>query len=242
MEPSINHNDVSITNEATTTVAQDSQTGTKETNIISSTATRFVLFPKLPPELRLKIWRYANKHRRSIRVQRLNTYYLDSSFPKFKYISHPPAVPLVNKEAYNEVMKSYGVLTHWLFTNQVTMNFNTDILYFQSEVDFLLLSYLAEQAEGEKPAMRRSTVNILIQIPEQMRFSEVDSILQEEGDEEGNRKNASPRVYDNMEDWKVLISISMMEKEFVRVLRSGNGLSKGSDVDISRCDKRLMCQ
>ncbi|EHK96414.1 hypothetical protein M7I_7917 [Glarea lozoyensis 74030] len=94
--------------------------------------TKFEVFGRLPPEIRVKIWKEACHAPRAVEIMRREE---DSEGSKFPHRNLPPAVLEVNREARNEGLRLYNTF----FSSAVYpayksyINWNVDYLFLQKE-------------------------------------------------------------------------------------------------------------
>ena len=112
---------------------QDEASLESHTTPALSEETDFQLFPSLPIELRLKIWKLASQVPRLVEVR----FPKNSLSHKHDFVSDPPAVLHTSHEAREEALKSYTLdlaTKHTLYP--VCFNFEVDILYLRRHVRY----------------------------------------------------------------------------------------------------------
>ncbi|KAH7383026.1 hypothetical protein BKA64DRAFT_712867 [Cadophora sp. MPI-SDFR-AT-0126] len=103
--------------------------------ILSENLLEFAPFKRLPPEIRLKIWRLAATHERIIAFETVENPDVDEdgdphhSILRLQALSAIPPILRVNKESYSECRKLYRARTRYGL-GTFLYNPSTDILYF----------------------------------------------------------------------------------------------------------------
>jgi hypothetical protein len=89
----------------------------------------FTLFPKLPTELRLKIW----KHARQPRIIRFKYKSNNSSWSHLRAIAKPPVLFQVNREAREAALKIYELTFKSILNKQpIYIDYKVDALYMEN--------------------------------------------------------------------------------------------------------------
>ena len=96
----------------------------------ASTGKQFILFPNLPPELRLRIWEFASAIPRSVHLQECAS---DERRPSDEFVASfdPPkcaSILHVCRESRDIALKSYFLITHSKFSAPLYFNEPNDIL------------------------------------------------------------------------------------------------------------------
>jgi hypothetical protein len=100
-----------------------------ESNCPEKSSPTFTLFPKLPTELRLKIWKYALPGPRAIRVQRN---WPTMSGP-IRAVAKPPAVLQTNSESRQLAMRFYELSFNSAIKGRpINIDYQVDALYMES--------------------------------------------------------------------------------------------------------------
>lgn len=111
--------------------AQDALVTNHET--VQTGPAEFTLFPKLPIELRLVIWRHAAQLKRILRVE--PGYMMMSNYRAYSlewHIVSQPGALLASKEAHDEMMRSYTKFSCG-HAKPTLINFEADVLHFESQ-------------------------------------------------------------------------------------------------------------
>jgi hypothetical protein len=113
-----------------------------ESNSPENSSPTFTLFPKLPTELRLKIWKYALPGPRAIKVQR--------GWPTFSHriraVAKPPAVLQTNSESRQLAMRFYELsFNNAIKGRPISIDYQVDALYMESWDAFKAFYKVARQ-------------------------------------------------------------------------------------------------
>jgi len=105
---------------------------------------KFTYFPRLPPELRRKVWTIVSHHPRVLEVRAVASCEGEEvrhSFQRFKILHQTvPAVVHVNQESRNEALRYYKLGSLNSRQYKTYLNIESDILYLQfmpDEYDFV---------------------------------------------------------------------------------------------------------
>jgi hypothetical protein len=100
-----------------------------ESNSPEKSSPTFTLFPKLPTELRLKIWKYALPGPRAIRVQRA----WSTLSRRIRAVAKPPAVLQINSESRQLALRFYEVsFNNAIKGRPIGIDYQVDALYMES--------------------------------------------------------------------------------------------------------------
>jgi hypothetical protein len=122
-------------------------------------ATEFTSFPRLPPELRLKIWKLAIPNQRVVQLQGDG---LSDNLPLgvLTLREDVPAMISVSREARSVALKFYTMISITATRQRFYFSTDRDILCFTTELPFCLFSDMVSQREWN--TMAREISNIML--------------------------------------------------------------------------------
>lgn len=114
-----------------------------ENNSSEKSSPAFTLFPKLPTELRLQIWKYALPGPRVIRVKKNWKMFLPG---RIRAAAKPPAILQTNSESRQLAMRFYELSFNSAIKGRpIDINYRVDALYMESWDTFKAFYRVARQ-------------------------------------------------------------------------------------------------